>query len=70
MHLTLQHFFDASSVNFHAFGGWMVSLSNIINAFAASLYLMFVVCSQIFYLLVYLKVVIVPVSQAAVESAC
>ena len=43
MRLSLQHFFDASWVNFTAFGGWMVSLSNVINALAASLYLMFVV---------------------------
>ena len=44
MHLTLQHFFDADRVNFHAFVGWMVVLANLINSVAAALYLMFVVC--------------------------
>lgn len=43
MRVTLQHFFDSSWVNFRSFGGWMVSLSNVINALAAALYLMFVV---------------------------
>ncbi|KAK9796705.1 hypothetical protein WJX73_006494 [Symbiochloris irregularis] len=43
MHLTLEHFFDSQLVNFNAFGGWMVSLSNVINALASALYLMYVV---------------------------
>ena len=48
MHLTLQHFFDAERVNFHAFVGWMVVLANLINSMAAALYLMFVVrCTSI-----------------------
>lgn len=45
MHLTLEHFFDSTWVNFNAFGGWMVSLSNVINALASALYLMYVVSS-------------------------
>ena len=43
MHLTLQHFFDAERVNFHAFVGWMVVLANLINSAGSALYLMFVV---------------------------
>ena len=42
-HLSLQHFFDDSSMDFHTFSGWMVVVTNLLNAVAAAIILMFVV---------------------------
>ena len=42
-HLSLKHFFDDSSMDFHTFSGWMVVVTNLLNATAAAIILMFVV---------------------------
>ena len=41
--LSVQHFFDDSSMDFHSFTGWMVVMTNVVNAIAAAVVLMFVV---------------------------
>ncbi len=46
LHLTVSHFFDDRWVHVGTFAGWMVILSNIANALAASIYFPFVVWPQ------------------------
>lgn len=43
LHLTVSHFFDDKWVHVGSWAGWMVIISNIVNALAASIYFPFVV---------------------------
>ena len=42
-HLSVQHFFDDTAMEFHSFTGWMVVVTNLVNSIAAAVVLMFVV---------------------------
>jgi hypothetical protein len=42
-HLSLSHFFVASSINLHSFSGWMITVTNLLNSLSVALSLMFVV---------------------------